>query len=94
MDLLATGIPDASDGSSLAFGPNVDLYVSESLGDLVSRFNGTTGQLINEFGGGTLDGPQGLVFVAPVPEPSTLLLFAFGTLGLILWASHRGRRVA
>jgi glucose/arabinose dehydrogenase len=76
---------------NLAFGPNGNLYVSTGfIGNSVIQLNGSTGQVINEFRGGGLDWSAGLVFVAPVPEPSTLLLLAIGTLGVIGWVWRRG----
>jgi hypothetical protein len=88
-------IVGGTDGCSLAFGPNGDLYVTTGfIGNSVIQFNGSTGQFINEFSGGGLAGAAGLVFVAPVPEPSTVLLLAIGTLGVLGWRWLRIKQTA
>jgi streptogramin lyase len=93
MGVFGDNIVGGTDGCSLAFGPNGNLYVTTGfVGNSVVELNGLTGQFISAFRGGGLDGAAGLVFVAPIPEPATLLLLAIGTLGVIGWA--RWRRVS
>jgi hypothetical protein len=59
----------------LAFGPNGDLFVSNSDTSSVLEYNGTTGALVGTFAsGGGLVSPTYLIFA--VPEPSSLALLA------------------
>jgi len=67
----ATGGVDESGGLAgprdLTFGPNGDLYVADEVNDSVLRYDGQTGEFVDEFvaaGSGGLDGPIGLLFDA------------------------------
>jgi sugar lactone lactonase YvrE len=82
----------------IAFGPDGNLYAANSGYDGpgpndVLRFDGRTGAFLDAFitsGSGGISTPGGLLFQA-VPEPSTMTLFAFGTLGLLgyYWRWHK-----
>ena len=75
----------------LAFGPDGNLYVTDSSG--VQRFDGTSGQYIGAFVGNTgIINAQYLAFSATtaVPEPATVPLIALGA--LILFAADWSRR--
>jgi len=66
--------------SHLLFGPDGNLYVGSWNTNKILRYNGQTGEFIDEFAsGGELLHPDGFVFgPAPVPEPACLFLFAIG----------------
>jgi hypothetical protein len=79
---------------ALVFGPDENLYVTTGLDNSVLRFDGSTGQFMDEFvpsGSGGLSYAAGLEFFTPIPEPSTLTLLGVGVLSLVGWA-WRARR--
>jgi hypothetical protein len=66
----------------LAFGPDGHLYLADSSGHAVLRFDGTTGAFIDTFASG-LGNPFGLTFTpepSAVPEPSSAMLLGLGGL--------------
>lgn len=70
----------------LVFGPGGDLFVTSAGTNSVLRYNGTTGAFLGTFvtpGSGGLSGPVGLVFIAAVPEPSSLALLVIGIVGAL-----------
>jgi len=94
------------DPGDLVFGPDGDLYVANHAdpfpdvpfgSNSIKRYDGRTGAFLGDFilpGSGGLGSPTASIFTAPVPEPSTLLLLAIGTLGLIGWAWRRHGQTA
>ena len=66
VDLASFAYVAGMDGpTSMVYGPDGNLYVSEYRTDRVTRFNGTTGAFIDVFvaaGSGGLDGTRELVF--------------------------------
>jgi streptogramin lyase len=85
IDVFVSKFPGGTDGSSLVFGPDSDLYVTTGfLGDSVQRFNGSTGQSLGAFvpsGTGGLATAAGLIFTpATVSEPNSLTLLTMGIL--------------
>lgn len=91
IDTFANNIPDTTDGMSLTFGPDNNLYVTSQFGDSVLRFNGTNGTFIDTFvssGSGGLSYAQNLLFQResvpkPVPEATTTLsLLVLGAFGI------------
>jgi outer membrane protein assembly factor BamB len=86
-----------TNGSSLVFGPDGNLYVTTGFVDnSVQRFNGSTGQPLGAFvspGSGGLDNATGLIFTSTaVPEPSTLTLFTMGMLAVGYISRRRKQR--
>lgn len=73
--------------AGLAFDGYGTSFVTSYYGGRVDRFNPYTGAYMGSIGDGILGNPR---FIAVVPEPSTLFIFAVGTLGLS--ASFRRRR--
>ena len=71
-----TGFYTAAGG--MAFDGSGHLFVTNYFGGAVGEYDATTGATINAafVSGQGLEIPDGIVFVAPVPEPSSLLLLA------------------
>lgn len=67
------------------------LYVSSYYNDTVQMFDATTGASIGGFDSGAGSHPQGIAYLAPVPEPSTLALSALGVLALLAVSARRRR---
>ncbi|HEV8290421.1 MAG TPA: NHL repeat-containing protein [Tepidisphaeraceae bacterium] len=95
---LGTFLPSVDAGglrnpSTLAFGPDGDLYVSAN-GRGVYRVNGQSGVPIGLFAKeevGKLLSPTFMVF-APIPEPGLMLALSMGTLLLRARPPHRAGR--
>ncbi|MEJ1933940.1 hypothetical protein WDZ92_27395 [Nostoc sp. NIES-2111] len=97
IDTFAKNIPDTTDGMSLTFGPDNNLYVTSQFGNSVLRFNGRNGKFIDTFvsrGSGGLSYAQNLLFqkesvtkpvTKPVPKTRTTPSLIFlGALGITL----------
>jgi hypothetical protein len=81
---------------ALALDGNNHLFVSNGQGATIGEYDATTGATINPAFVRGLESPGGIVFVAPVPEPSSLLLCAAAVgIGFGIprrnWLSGRGR---
>lgn len=71
---------------------NNHLFVVNNGNNTVGEYDATTGATINATfisGSQGLNGPLGIVLVNTVPEPSTLVLAAFGFAGLAAWGWRR-----
>jgi hypothetical protein len=79
----------------LALDGNNHLFVSSPGGNAIGEYDATTGATINPAFISGLNGPTGLLFVTPVPEPSSLLLVAGAVaaaigIGRRRWRARRG----
>jgi len=76
IDVFVPLFSGGSDGSSLAFGPDRNLYVTTAwVGNSVRCFDGSTGQFIDEFvppGSGGLNYAAGLLFYTPIFQLVTI----------------------
>lgn len=72
--------------TGLSFGPDGSLYVASFTNGTIGRYNGLTGAFQNLYASGLDGGPTFLTFV---PEPSSIVLMAIGTIGLGLWGRRR-----
>ncbi len=75
--------------SSLAFGPDNNLYVADFINNKIVQFDGTTGAFIKDFAtntsGNTLVNPVAVIFAPePIPEP----VVGFGFPGLLLVGAY------
>jgi PEP-CTERM motif len=77
----------------LALDGNNHLFVSSLGGNAIGEYDATTGATINATLVTGLNGPTGLLFVAPVPEPSTFVLVGIGFLSLLACIRQRRRRM-
>ena len=89
-------ISNSMSTTAIEFGPDGNLYVARGRFNSVSRYDGETGQYIDEFvvqGLGGLDFAGSLAFSprisSSVPEPASLAVFAMIPASLICWRRRR-----
>jgi hypothetical protein len=76
---------------AVALDGNNHLFVDNALGNSVGEYDATTGATIQAalINGQGIGHPEGMVFVAAVPEPSSLLLVGFAVVGAGMWRRKR-----
>jgi streptogramin lyase len=92
-------VPGGSGGLGIPFGiefgPNGNLFVSSAYTNQgIYQYDGKTGTFVDQFAKTPAAGPYGpfyFVFSSSVPEPSTLILFGIGSVGLLGYCCRRER---